>query len=265
MCGRYYRRSDKQAIADHFRVRNDLNSIVLPDADYNVAPTTMQPVIREARDSKDHELIMMRWGLIPFFSKSLSDVKGISTINARAETIATSGTYREPFKRRRCIIPASGFYEWALSPIATPTDVAEIEAEEESAIQSRPGPERGHKARLSTKTAYRFDMANGQPFAFAGLWDAWKEPKRSPQDVDRWLQSFTIITTDPNELTAQVHTRMPVILRPSDYDRWLSREVTTQPPIDLLRPYPAEEMEMHPANPSVGNVRNNGPELLNNA
>jgi putative SOS response-associated peptidase YedK len=69
--------------------------------------------------------------------------------------------------------------------------------------------------------------------------NAWKEPKRSPQDTDHWLQSFTIITTDPNELTAQVHTRMPVILRPSDYDRWLSREVTNQPPLDLLRPYPA--------------------------
>ena len=76
----------------------------------------MQPVIRERRDTKDRELVMMRWGLIPFFSKFLSDVKGISTINARAETIATSGTYREPFKRRRCIIPANGFYEWALSP-----------------------------------------------------------------------------------------------------------------------------------------------------
>ena len=85
MCGRYYRRSDKQAITEHFRVRNDLTDLVLPDADYNVAPTTMQPVIREARDTKDRELVLMRWGLIPFFSKALSDVKGISTINARAE------------------------------------------------------------------------------------------------------------------------------------------------------------------------------------
>jgi putative SOS response-associated peptidase YedK len=108
-------------------------------------------------------------------------------------------------------------------------------------------------------------MANGQPFAFAGLWDAWKEPKRSPQDIDHRLQSFTIITTEPNELTAQVHTRMPVILRPSDYDRWLSREVTAQPPIDPLRPYPPEEMEMHRANFAVGSVKNNDPELLNNA
>jgi putative SOS response-associated peptidase YedK len=82
MCGRYYRRSDKQA--KHFRVRNDLTSLVLPDADYNVAPATMQPVIREARDTRDCELVLMRWGLIPFFSKSLADVKGISAINARS-------------------------------------------------------------------------------------------------------------------------------------------------------------------------------------
>lgn len=143
----------------------------------------MQPVIRERRDTKDRELVMMRWGLIPFFSKFLSDVKGISTINARAETIATSGTYREPFKRRRCIIPANGFYEWALSPIAADSDSAEIEAEEEAAVLI-PEAKRIRKAKSSGKTPYRFDMANGRPFAFAGLWDAWKEPKRSPEDVD---------------------------------------------------------------------------------
>ena len=123
MCGRYYRRSDKQAIAEHFRVRNDLSGLVLPDADYNVAPTTMQPVIREARDTKDRELVLMRWGLIPFFSKSLADVKGISTINARAETVATSGTYREPLKRRRCIIPpmaSTSEHYPRLPPTATP-------------------------------------------------------------------------------------------------------------------------------------------------
>jgi putative SOS response-associated peptidase YedK len=81
----------------------------------------MQPIIREARDIKDRELVLMRWGLIPFFAKALSEVKGISTINARAETVATSGTYREPFKRRRCIIPANGFYEW-VRPESRPDD-----------------------------------------------------------------------------------------------------------------------------------------------
>lgn len=236
MCGRYYRRGDKQKIAEQFRVRNDISSLVIPDADYNVAPTTMQPVIRQARDTKDRELVLMRWGLIPSFTKSLSDVKGISTINARAETVATSGTFRVPFERRRCLIPASGFYEWK-------------------------------KLHPKTKQAWRYDLANGHMFAFAGLWDAWKEPKQSPQQNDTWLLSYTIITTDPNELTAQVHNRMPVILHERDYDRWLSREITApnELPLDLLRPYTAEEMEAHTANQAVGNVRNNSPELLNSA
>jgi putative SOS response-associated peptidase YedK len=121
MCGRYYRRGSKQKIAEAFHARNDINSLIVPDADYNVAPTTMQPVIRETRDTKDRELVLMRWGLVPFFTKALSDVKGISTINARAETVATSGTFRIPFERRRCLIPASGFYEW-VRPESRPDD-----------------------------------------------------------------------------------------------------------------------------------------------
>ena len=96
-------------------------------------------------------------------------------------------------------------------------------------------------------------------FAFAGLWDAWKDGE------GHWLQSFSIVTTSANELMASVHTRMPVILHQRDYDRWLSREVTEQPPIDLMRPFESEGMQMSPANPLVGNVRNNGPEMLNSA
>ena len=111
MCARYYRRSDKQKIAEAFQVKPVADS-PLPPADYNVAPTTMQPVIRNNRDTGDRELVSSPWGLIPFFTKDLSTVKGISTINARAETVATSGSYRESLNKRRCIVPASGFYEW---------------------------------------------------------------------------------------------------------------------------------------------------------
>jgi putative SOS response-associated peptidase YedK len=93
---------------------------------------------------------------------------------------------------------------------------------------------------------------------FAGLWDAWKDPANGS-----WLQSFTIITTDANEVMAPIHTRMPVILHESEYNRWLDREVTEQPPIDLLRPLPADEMEAFEVNKDVGNVRNNSAELLN--
>jgi putative SOS response-associated peptidase YedK len=98
-------------------------------------------------------------------------------------------------------------------------------------------------------------MATGQPLAFAGLWDAWKEPDGG------WLISYAIITTEPNELTAKVHNRMPVILKPGDYDRWLSRDETERPPADLLRPYDPDKMTTHPVDPRVGNVKVNEPGL----
>lgn len=111
-----------------------------------------------------------------------------------------------------------------------------------------------------TKQPYAFTLSDGQPFAFAGLWDAWKDSANG-----EWLQTFAIITTDPNELTAEVHNRMPVILHPKDYDRWLERGRGVQPPVDLLRPYEAAEMVAAPANAKVGSVKNNGPEMLKSA
>jgi putative SOS response-associated peptidase YedK len=101
--------------------------------------------------------------------------------------------------------------------------------------------------------------------AFAGLWDAWKEPKRSPQDTDTWLQSFSIITTEANEIMAPIHIRMPVILAERDWKRWLDRDPEARPPIDLLRPFDSDAMQTDCCNPAVGNVRNNGPEMLNSA
>lgn len=228
MCGRYARRGDKQRIAEAFHVRGDLDGLSMPPDDYNVAPSTFQPVIRESREDGSREFVLMRWGLIPFFTKQLSDIKGMSTINAKAETVAKSPTWREPFKKRRCLVPASAFYEW-----------------------KRINPK--------TKQPYAFTVNEGSLFAFAGLWDGWKDAE------GRWLQSFSIVTTNANELMSAVHTRMPVILHRRDYDRWLSRDLTEQPPIDLLRPFESKEMEMRPANPLVGNVRNNGPEMLNSA
>ena len=104
MCGRYYRRSDKQRIGDAFNI-SDLPSSLIFSEDYNVAPTTFQPVIRTDRETGDRELVPMRWGLVPFFTKQLSDVKGISTINARAETVDKSPTWKTPFHKRRCLAP----------------------------------------------------------------------------------------------------------------------------------------------------------------
>jgi putative SOS response-associated peptidase YedK len=225
MCGRYVRRSDKQRIAEAFRVGKLPEGFILPP-DYNIAPSTFQPVIRLNRETGEREMVMMRWGLIPHFAKSLADFKGLSNINVKAETIQQRAMWRIPFQKRRCLVPADGFYEW-------------------------------QKIDAKTKRPYIYSLNNGKPFAFAGLWDAWKDT-----NTNEWLLSFAIITTEPNELTAQVHNRMPVIVQPRDYDRWLERGSLERQPTDLLKPYPAEEMSAALANPAVGNVRNNGPEML---
>jgi putative SOS response-associated peptidase YedK len=225
MCGRYVRRSSKQKIAEWFHVDGVLANLPMPDADYNIAPTTSQPIIRQRRETGEREMVLARWGLVPFFTKDLSEAKGISTINARAETIVTAKTWREPVKKRRCLIPVSAFYEW---------------------------PKEGKPP----KQPYAFELSNGNLFAFAGVWDAWKDGE------GHWLQSFAIVTTEANEMMARIHPRMPVILHPNDYDRWLDREETERLPVDLLRPFESEAMEMREANPKVNNARNNGPEML---
>lgn len=121
MCGRYVRSSDKQRVAEAFRVKSDLGGLAMALADYNIPPSTFQPVIRENREDGQREMVLMRWGLIPFFTKELSSVKGLSTINARAESITKAPTWREPFKKRRCIVPANSFYEW-VRPESRPDD-----------------------------------------------------------------------------------------------------------------------------------------------
>ena len=198
----------------------------MPEADYNIAPSTYQPIIRQSRETGEREMVLAQWGLVPYFTKSLEDVKGYSTINARAESITKAPTWRVPFKKRRCLVPASFFYEWP-------------------------------KAGKPPKQPYAIELGNGSLFAFAGLWDAWKDKD------GHWLQSYAIVTTEANELMAQIpHPRMPVILHSRDYDRWLDREETERLPLDLLRPYEADAMEMYKANPKVNSVRNNGPEML---
>jgi putative SOS response-associated peptidase YedK len=228
MCGRYYRRSDKQRIAEAFKLDRLPEGFVLPDWDYNVAPTTFQPVIRHTKETGERELVMMRWGLVPHFAKSIADFKGVATANARDDSLMNGAMWHIPFQRRRCLVPADGFYEW----------------------KTRSG---------KAKKPYAFSMKGGGPFAFAALWDAWKDPAQ-----DEWLQSFTIITTLPNELIAAVHDRMPAILRRYDYEEWL-RADGVSPPMGLLHPFPADEMKAKEAHMDVNQVRNSHAELLNSA
>jgi len=225
MCGRYGRRADKQRIAEWMQTHNTNvfdDSYFAPS--YNVAPQSLQPVVRLDSETGQRELTVMRWGLVPFWAK---DAKiGYSTINAKSETVTTSPAFRDAMKRRRCLVPAEWFYEW-------------------------------QKIDAKTKQPYAIGLRDGSLFAFAGLWETWKDKTK-----DQVLETYTVLTTDPNELMEPIHDRMPVILAPKDYQRWLEPGEPMQPPIDLLRPYPAEEMKAWKVGSAVGNVRNNAPELI---
>jgi putative SOS response-associated peptidase YedK len=225
MCGRYGRRADKQRIAEWMQAHDTGvfdDSYFAPS--YNVAPQSLQPVVRLSPETGERELTVMRWGLVPFWAK---DAKmAFNTINAKAETIATSPTYREAMKRRRCLVPANWFYEW-------------------------------QKVDAKAKQPYAIAMKDGSMFAFAGLWDSWKD-----KETGNALETYSVITTDPDELMEPIHYRMPVILHRQDYERWLEPGEPAQLPVDLLRPYPAAGMTAWRVSSDVGNVRNNRPELV---
>jgi putative SOS response-associated peptidase YedK len=225
MCGRYGRRADKQRIAEWMQTHNTNvfdESYLAPS--YNVAPQSFQPVVRLAPETDERELTVMRWGLVPFWAK---DTKiGFSTINAKAETVPTSPTYREAWKRRRCLVPAEWFYEW-------------------------------QKLDEKNKQPYAIAMKDGSIFAFGGLWEKWKD-KATGQE----LHTYTIVTTDPNELLEPIHNRMPVIVARKDYERWMASSDPAHLPVDLLKPYPGGEMKAWKVSSAVGNVRNNNPSLV---
>jgi len=225
MCGRYGRRADKQRIAEWMQAHdtNVFDDTYLAPS-YNVAPQSWQPVVRLNPETGERELTIMRWGLVPFWSKD--GKAAFNTINAKAESIASSAAYREAWKRRRCLIPAEWFYEW-------------------------------HKIDEKTKQPFAIGMKDGSIFAFAGLWELWKD-----KETGKTLETYTIITTDPNELMAPIHTRMPVIVPRKDYGRWMAPADPAQLPVDLLRPFPAEEMKAWKVSSAVGNTRNNNPDLL---
>lgn len=227
MCGRYTMKINVDKLADRFKVAQQTVQQLDVQSDYNVAPSEFNPVVL-AGDGEANELELMKWGLIPAWSKD--GKMAYSTINARAEGIADKPTYRKPFRSQRCLIPAAGFYEWQT--------VA------------------GQKA----KQPFYFtlaDVAADEMFAFAGLYDTWHGP--DGQEV----KSYTIITTTANEVVAPVHNRMPLILPREVEDIWLDpQQHDTERLAKLLRPYPAEQMVAHPVSLAVNNPGNRGEQLI---
>jgi putative SOS response-associated peptidase YedK len=261
MCGRYYRKSDKQAIAKAFKTRNSLEDVVLPDFDYNIAPSTFQPIIRADAETGERTLALMRWGLVPARIADPDSFKIFTTSNARSEGILDKPIWKGPFQHSRCLIPVDGFYEWLQHPSLPqppPIEPGEHGLFGDIAV----APKKAAKPKAGSRPVYKFEMPDGSPYALAGLFSEWR-PKRGSMHPP--LDTFSILTTEANELMQPIHSRMPVILHPRDFDRWLTDYDESRPPIDLLRPYEAEGLRMTPANRLVGNVRNNGPEMLNSA
>ena len=221
MCGRYSQGVDVSKLMDRFNVvvRNDL--LTLPKR-YNIAPSQNAPVI--IRQNQEDYLELFRWGLIPSWAKDPSI--GNRMINARAEGIGEKPSFRKPFKRTRCLVPADSFYEWKLD-------------------------ENGR-----TKTPMRVVLKSREPFAFAGLWDIWKDPK------GKEIRSFTIITTNANNLLRSIHDRMPVILKKDDEEAWLDQNEEVSKLILMLNPLPDEEMEAYPVSKVVNSPRNDNEECI---
>lgn len=212
MCGRYTLRS--RGSAKFYGLPASALPFLAPR--YNIAPSQAVPVI--LKRGRETEVSMFQWGLIPSWSK---DPKGF--INARAETLEDKPSFSESFQRRRCLIPADGFYEWQRSG--------------------------------KYKQPYFLQMKDETPFAFAGIWDQWQRNGVS-------ITSCAIITTSPNELLVTLHDRMPVILKPESQESWLRRDLQAGQLKDLLAPFPASEMKSFPVSSRVNHAEVDGAELV---
>jgi putative SOS response-associated peptidase YedK len=218
MCGRYRLSRRKQLVEEYFNSadwQDDWNPR------YNIAPTQPVPVIRQHPKEPVRQISTMRWGLIPYWAKHTSGAA--NTIDARSETAATKPAFRDPLRHRRCLIPADAFYEW--------------------------------KRTTSSKQPFCFEVNDGELFAFAGLWDGWKDPSSD------WVKTCSILTTIPNSVTSAVHDRMPVILDPDSYDLWLDPGMTNVQVIsELLKPYDARLMRCYPVSTRINHVANDDEE-----
>jgi putative SOS response-associated peptidase YedK len=220
MCGRFVRKEEKVLLENRFNC--DASGSVLLAPEYNIAPSQDCPVVTVEGDRR--VLTLMRWGLVPAWA---DDAKtGNRMINARGETVAEKQSFKTLLKKSRCLVPASGFYEWK-------------------------------KLAGGGKTPYFIRLRDGGPFAFAGLWTVWHAGSEDE------LRSFTIITTSANELMSPIHDRMPVILSEKDEARWLDPELGKHEDIlPLLVPYPSDGMECWEVSPYVNSYKNKGEECM---
>jgi putative SOS response-associated peptidase YedK len=218
MCGRFRLSRRKQLVEEYF---GSVSSEGDWSPRYNIAPTQPVPVIRQNPKEPVRELSLMKWGLIPSWAPNPS--VAASMINARSETASTKPAFRDALKSRRCLIPADAFYEWV----------------------------RKGKA----KQPYCFEGNDGKLFAFAGIWDRWKDPQGG------WIKTCSILTMTPNAVTSAVNDRMPDILDPDCCDLWLDPGMTDMQVVsELLKPYDASRMRSYPVSMRVNHVANDDEE-----
>lgn len=229
MCGRYVTVSPPTILAERFGV--ETVRVAEKEPDYNVTPRADVPVVAVSRGHRTLDLV--RWGLVPSWAKDLSI--GDKLINARADTVASKPAYKRAFAKRRCIVPADGFYEW-----------------------KAPGKD---AAKGTKKQPFFIRRRDGEPLAFAGLWEIWHDPTQG-DDAPR-VRSCVIITTDANGVLAPIHHRMPVVLPESEWNRWLDPAFQDTDALQrLLVPAPDDEFEAWEVSMLVNRPVNNGPELL---
>jgi putative SOS response-associated peptidase YedK len=217
MCGRFASQLPPEAIRTLFRTSGELPNVA---PSWNVAPSQSAMVVRRHPATGERRLGLLQWGLIPSWTPDLKAAR--KPINARSETAASSGMFRGALAARRCLVPANAFYEWQTTP--------------------------------DGKQPYAIARQDGQPIAFAGLWEGWRSANGET------VRSFAILTTAANTDMRFLHERMPVILEPDDWPAWLGE--TEADPSPLLRVAEPGVLRLWPVSRAVNNVRNNGPELL---
>jgi putative SOS response-associated peptidase YedK len=219
MCGRYRLTRHREVVEEHFGV--EIEGEMSPR--YNIAPTQPVATVRQAPDSPKRQFAWMKWGLIPHWAKDASTA--FKMINARAETAAEKPAFREALERRRCLVAADGFYEWQKTG--------------------------------KVKQPYCFTLTDEGVFAFAGLWERWRDGE------GKLVETCSILTTKPNRLLEDIHDRMPAMLRPEDYEVWLDPgERRVESVLDLIRPFDSTGMKRFAVSTRVNNVNNDDAECV---